>query len=158
MPRWLRYWELCCSPSGPSARSLTGAPQLTIVPPTIVEHNENDGGPVYTFVATDPEGKTIFWTLSGTDADDFEIAGGVLKFKNAPDYEIWLDDTLDNTPDTETTTDATTSDGIYEVTVRFSDGGSPGTHALKVDLQDVDEAGMIMLSPLQPQVGTRCQR
>ena len=141
------------------AQSSDGAPQLTIVPPNTVEHNENDDGPVYTFVATDPEGKTIFWTLSGTDADDFEIAHGVLKFKNAPDYEIPLDDTTDNTPDTDTTNsppamDTTISDGIYEVTVRFSDGGSAGTHAMKVDVQDVEEDGMIMLSPLQPQVGT----
>ena len=134
-----------------------GAPQLTIVPPNTVEHNENDGGPVYTFVATDPEGKTIFWTLSGTDADDFMIDNGVLQFKNAPDYEIPLDDTTENTPDTETTTDATTSDGIYEVTVRFSDGGNAAEHSMKVEVQDVEEDGMIMLSPIQPQVGTPLQ-
>ena len=127
-----------------------GAPQLTIVPPNTVEHNENDDGPVYTFQATDPEGKTIFWTLSGTDADDFMIDEGVLKFKNAPDFEIMLDGTMDNTPGDD-------SDGIYEVTVRFSDGGNAAEHAMKVDVQDVEEPGMIMLSPLQPQVGTPLQ-
>ena len=75
------------------AQSTDGPPQLTIVPPNTVEHNENDDGPVYTFVATDPEGKTIFWTLSGTDADDFMIENGVLMFKSAPDFEIPLDAT-----------------------------------------------------------------
>ena len=129
------------------AQSTDGAPQLTIVPPSTVEHNENDDGPVYTFVATDPEGKTIFWTLSGTDADDFMIEDGVLKFKNAPNFEIMLDATTSNTPVAD-------SDGVYEVTVRFSDGGTAGSHAIKVDVQDVEEDGMIMLSPLQPQVGT----
>ena len=127
-----------------------GAPQLTIVPPNTVEHNENDDGAVYTFVATDPEGRTIFWTLSGTDADDFEITNGVLKFKIAPDYEIPRDGTRDNTPVAE-------SDGVYEVTVRFSDGGNAAEHAMKVEVQDVGEAGEIMLSPIQPQVGTPLQ-
>ena len=81
------------------AQSTDGAPQLRIVPPNTVEHNENDGGPVYTFQATDPEGKEIFWTLSGIDAGDFMIEDGVLKFKSAPDFEIPLDNTTDNTPD-----------------------------------------------------------
>ena len=128
-----------------------GAPQLTIVPPNTVEHNENDDGPVYTFVATDPEGKEIFWTLSGTDADDFEITDGVLEFKNAPDFEIPLDGTPDNTPVVGA------SDGTYEVTVRFSDGGNAAEHSMKVEVKDVEEDGMIMLSPLQPQVGTPLQ-
>ena len=132
------------------AQSADGPPQLTIVPPNTVEHNENDDGPVYTFVATDPERRTIFWTLSGTDADDFMIAGGVLKFKNAPDYEIPRDDTRENTP-------VATSDGTYEVTVRFSDGGNAAEHDMKVEVQDVGEAGEIMFSPLQPQVGTPLQ-
>ena len=132
------------------AQSSDGPPQLTIVPPNTVEHNENDDGAVYTFVATDPEGKTIFWTLSGTDADDFEIADGVLTFKNAPDYEIPLDATTENTP-------VAASDGTYEVTVRFSDGGNAAEHSMKVEVQDVEEDGMIMLSPLQPQVGTPLQ-
>ena len=133
------------------AQSSDGPPQLTIVPPNTVEHNENDDGPVYTFVATDPEGKYIFWTLSGTDAGDFMIEDGVLKFRNAPDYEIPLDATPDNTPV------AGTSDGTYEVTVRFSDGGNAAEHSMKVEVQDVEEDGMIMLSPLQPQVGTPLQ-
>ena len=135
------------NPARRGAECTDGAPQLTIVPPSTVEHNENDDGPVYIFVATDPEGKTIFWTLSGTDADDFMIEDGVLKFKNAPNFEIMLDATTSNTPVAD-------SDGVYEVTVRFSDGGTAGSHAIKVDVQDVEEDGMIMLSPLQPQVGT----
>ena len=86
--------------------------------------------------------KTIFWTLSGTDAGDFTIVDGVLRFESAPDYEIPLDDTMpDNTPDTDTTPpdDTTTSDGTYEVTVRFSDGGNAAEHSMKVEVQDVEE-------------------
>ena len=52
---------------------------------------------------------------------------------------------------------AGTSDGTYEVTVRFSDGGNAAEHSMKVEVQDVEEDGMIMLSPLQPQVGTPLQ-
>ena len=42
------------------AQSTDGAPQLTIVPPNTVEHNENDDGPVYTFVASGSRGKNNF--------------------------------------------------------------------------------------------------
>ena len=139
----------------PVGAQSTGSPPQLVgdVPPATVEHDENDDGAVYTFRAIDPDGDTVIWTLSGTDADDFMIENGVLKFKSAPDYEIQLDDTLNNTPDA-TTSDGTTSDGTYEVTVRFSDGGSAGEHDLKVEVQDVEEPGMIMLSPIRPQVGT----
>ena len=77
----------------------------------------------------------------------------MLKFKNAPDYEIPLDAVVaqaENTP-------AAASDGTYEVTVRFSDGGNAAEHSMKVEVQDEEEDGMIMLSPLQPQVGTPLQ-
>ena len=90
----MSYWEHCCSPSGPSGRSLLVArPNSVLCPLRVEEHNENDGGAVYTFQAVDPDaGDTIFWTLSGTDADDFMIENGVLKFKSAPDFEIPLDE------------------------------------------------------------------
>ena len=135
------------------AQSNGSPPQLTVVPPNSVEHNENDDGPVYTFRAIDPDGDSIFWSVSGTDADDFTIENGVLKFKSPPDFEIQLDATTAAEPNTPTTG----SDGTYEVRLRFSDGGNAATHLLRVEVQDVEEPGMVMLSPLQPQVGTPLQ-
>ena len=76
----------------------------------------------------------------------------MLKFKNAPDYEIkrWTD-TTDNTPDTDYRQYPTVS---TKSPFGSATAAAAGTHAMKVDVQDVEEDGMIMLSPLQPQVGT----
>ena len=43
--------------------------------------------PVATFSATDQDGDAIVWSLSGRDAGDFTIVGGVLAFKSPPNYE-----------------------------------------------------------------------
>ncbi len=74
---------------------------------TIDDYDENGTDDVATYTATDPEGDTdITWSLGGPDSGDFDVAGGVLTFKNAPDYERPAD-----------------SDGNnhYEVTVQAAD-------------------------------------
>ena len=40
-----------------------------------------------TYTAVDPEMTAVKWSLSGDDAGDFDIDGGVLTFKKSPDYE-----------------------------------------------------------------------
>ena len=93
--------------------------------PTVSDYAENGTGPVATYMATDPEGEAIAWSLSGADADDFDIsAGGVLTFKSPPDYEAAADDDIDN---------------IYEVTVKASDGTNEDTSAVTVTVSNVDE-------------------
>ena len=67
---------------------------------------------------------TAEWSLSGTDADDFDINGGMLTFKASPDFE--------------TPTDADT-DNIYEVTVQANAGGEMGEVAVTVTITNVDE-------------------
>ena len=68
---------------------------------TAVSHAENTGPTVGTYTALDPEGHTITgWTLSGTDADDFSISDGVLRFSlpdtnSQPDYESPQDSSSD---------------------------------------------------------------
>ena len=47
------------------------------------EYAENGRSAVANFRATDPEGKSITWTVDGNDADDFSIVKGVLRFKNS---------------------------------------------------------------------------
>ena len=55
---------------------------------TIDDYDENGTDNVVTYTAVDPEGDTnITWTLAGSDSGDFDIIGGVLTFKNPPDYE-----------------------------------------------------------------------
>ena len=48
------------------------------------EYAENGTAAVATFTADDPEGKSITWSLAGTDADDFSIENGVLRFEGIP--------------------------------------------------------------------------
>ena len=63
---------------------------------------EGGTGPVATYVASDPGGGAISWSIPaksvGTDKQDFEITrqGGVLTFKNTPDYEAPHDSDGDN--------------------------------------------------------------
>ena len=75
------------------------------------EYAENRTSAVATFRATDPEGKSITWSLGGTDDAAFSIDNGVLRFKNSPNYED---------PNK-------LEDHMYEVTIQASDGGADTT-------------------------------
>ena len=55
--------------------------------PEIDEDGAPNAAAVATYVGTDPEGDTISWDLRGADAALFTIAGGVLEFMAAPDFE-----------------------------------------------------------------------
>ena len=102
------------------------------------EYAENGTAPVATFTAVDPERKAIEWSVTGTDAEDFTIVGGVLRFKESPNFE------------------AAGRDNTYEVTVNASDGTNDDTDDTKevtIEVTNVDEPGTVTLSILQPQVG-----
>ena len=105
-----------------------------------ISYPENGTGAVATLTAVDPEGESISWDLSGTDAADFDIENGVLRFKSSPDFEIPADANTDNT---------------YEVTVEASDGGADTTamEEVTIEVTNVEEPGTVMLTTLQPQVG-----
>ena len=50
-----------------------------------------------------------------------------------------------------------TQDHIYTATIQASDGGGANTTAMKeviIEITNVEEAGTVMLSTLQPQVGS----
>ena len=102
------------------------------------EYAENGTAAVTTFSATDPEGEDIVWTLTGDDMEDFTIVGGVLRFASSPNFEAAADDNTDNT---------------YEVTVNASDGTNSSTEEVTIAVTNVEEAGTVTLSTLQPQVG-----
>ena len=88
-----------------------------------VDYLENGNGPVATYTATDPEGLSITWGLSGDDEDEFSISNGVLSFVTSPDYD-----------------DGSTS---YSVTVEASDGNSASTLDVIVDIIDVNEPPVV---------------
>ena len=99
---------------------------------TAIDHAENEGTALAnaSYSATDPEGATIIWSLSGIDKDFFAISsGGVLSFAAEPDF------------------DARPLDDTYEVTVRATeeDDGDPltrelpGTLDVIVTLSNFDE-------------------
>ena len=58
---------------------------------------ENSTYALYTYQATDPEGGTITWSVSGTDGGDFDISErGALSFADVPDFEAPVDANRDN--------------------------------------------------------------
>ena len=90
-----------------------------------IDYAENGSGMVATYAATDPENGDIAWSLSGDDADDFEISGaGMLTFMSPPDFESPTDANADN---------------MYSVMVVASDGTNDGAMGVTVTVTDVDE-------------------
>ena len=69
---------------------LSTSPDSTFAQDTgVIMYAENGDTPVRTFTSEDPDEtrSAINWDVTGIDADDFEISGGVLTFKNPPNYE-----------------------------------------------------------------------
>ena len=58
-----------------------------VMGPASPEVAENGNTSVATYTATDPDGEGIEWVLTGSDSDAFTLSGGVLTFREAPDYE-----------------------------------------------------------------------
>ena len=112
-----------------------------------IMYAENSMDPVATYTATDPEGTAITsWTLAGTDADVFGINDGVLTFLKSPDYED-AKDVAGTQPST-----AVAGDNTYEVMVKAMDStGKTGMEEVMVEVTNVEEAGTVTLSAVQPQ-------
>ena len=101
---------------------------------------ENGEDPVGTFRARDQDGDPITWSLGGPDADLFSIEDGVLSFRKPPDYEDPQSAAAGGGP--------AEGRNVYRVTIR----ASGGRHDVTVTVTDVDEAGKVSISRLQPQV------
>ncbi len=90
-----------------------------------VDYAENGASMVATYTAADLENGDIAWSLSGDDADDFEISGaGMLTFMSPPDFESPTDANADN---------------MYSVMVVASDGTNDRAMGVTVTVTDVDE-------------------
>ena len=95
-----------------------------------------------TFTADDDDAETegtFTWSLSGPDAGDFTIPGGVLTFRKAPNFEKPADADKDN---------------VYVVTVVVTDpDNNRGEKSVEVRVTNADEPGEVALSALLPRVG-----
>ncbi len=100
---------------------------------------ENGTGPVASFSASDEGEHTIEWSLSGPDNDLFTIGGGVLAFREPPNYEE---------PQSAGAVGQRAEENVYRVTVE----AAGGTHDVTVIVTDVDEAGAASIVRPQPQV------
>ena len=103
-----------------------------------IEYAENGTLSVGAFHAYDQDGDAIEWSLSGPDADLFTIDGGVLRFRNPPNYE-----------EPHSAAGGRLADrNVYRVTIQ----ASGATHDVAVTVLDVDEAGTTSMDRPQPQV------
>ena len=98
-----------------------------------------------TYTATDPEGGAVTFTLSGDDAEDFNLTGDTpgtrtLVFEEEPDFENPEDYNGDN---------------VYEVTVVASDGVNDATRDVTVKVTNDQEDGELEVMPAQPRVGVQ---
>ncbi len=85
------------------------------------------------------DGDETTFSLSGDDKDLFDLSeGGVLTFKDDPDFENPKDDNKDN---------------AYKVTVEATDkNGLTGAKDVTIEVINVNEGGKVMLSTIQPGV------
>ena len=93
---------------------------------------------VETYTATGPDAASAAWSLSGDDEGEFRIAGGVLTFKTAPDFE--------------NPTDANT-DNVYMVMVEANDGTFMASRNVRVTVTNMDDPGSVTGLPATAMVG-----
>ena len=102
-----------------------------------IDENTSPGTPVGSaLTATDPNGDTLSYSLSGIHASSFDIDSGTgqLIVKDPLDYE---------------------TQSVYEVTVRVSDDRNASDYVdVTITITNVDEAGTVAVSLEKPEVGT----
>ena len=60
-------------------------PTVVVTGASAVDYEENGAEAVATYTSSVAD---VTWSLSGDDADDFTISGGVLEFTSPPDFEV----------------------------------------------------------------------
>lgn len=101
-----------------------------------VQENHNPTLVLFTYFATNPEGRPITrWYLGGADAGDFTInEDGALTFRNTPDYDLPADSNGDNE---------------YRITVRGYDGVTYGDLDLVTTVSNLNEHDPVIRSGSQ---------
>ena len=98
-----------------------------------VPENQSVDSVVYTAMATDADGDTLTYSLSGTDAARFTIDPntGAVRFIASPDFENPGDAGGDN---------------IYDITVTASDGDNSTNHAVTITVTNENDNDPIFIS------------
>jgi len=106
--------------SGSSGGANNAAPVITSSGSASVPENSTAA---YTALATDADGNSVSWSLSGTDAAKFSInaSTGAVTFINAPNFEWPTDSNEDN---------------VYAITVTASDGMASTSKAVSITVTD----------------------
>ena len=115
--------------SGGDADPITNSAPTFSSSSASISVQENTTGVIYTAQATDAEGNSINYALSGgVDQAKFSIdaSSGELRFVSAPDYEVPDDDGRDRT---------------YEVQISASDSLASSSMSLSVSITNVVEGG-----------------
>ena len=118
-------------------------PEFTGTPETAISYDENKTENVADYNARDEEGP-VTWSLTGTDRGDFAIStDGIVTFATTPNYEDAKDSNTDN---------------VYTFNVVSTDTQSGSTRrnatmSVTVTVVDLEEAGGITVSNLNPGVG-----
>ena len=129
-----------------------------------IMYAENADAPVRTFSSKDPEDMGIHWDVTGVDADDFSISGGVLTFNDSPNFEDPTDRGYDANDNGDFTDDGdfAPDDNMYQITIRASEMRESGrmdralsteTH-VTVEVTNEPEDGTVTIDLRQPEVGT----
>ena len=137
--------------------------------PVMLQHEENNSGPISTFLAEDPEGAGIDWDVTGTDAEFFTITSeGVLSFKKAPDFERPMDkvhatgidhstgvlkNSMSDPEDLVANTYAITVRATEERTLHYPGRVEWTETEVRVEVLDVDEDGKVVFQWREPEVG-----
>ena len=99
--------------------------ELTADMDSPISYMENGTDAVATYTADGPMADMATWTLEGDDAGDLSISNsGVLTFDATPDYEMAMDEGMDNT---------------YMVTVKAEAGGEMAMQDVTITVTDVNE-------------------
>ena len=99
----------------------------TITSGAIASFAENGTGTVYTVTATDPNLDTLTYSITGADANQFNInsSTGAVTFKTPPNFEAATDNGTNN---------------VYDINVIASDGSLTATNAVAITVTNVNEA------------------
>ncbi len=127
---------------GSNSGNMNSAPNITNTTFAIsVEENQTSA---FTITATDSDGDTLTYSLSGTDSSQFAVSSsGVVTFSSAPDYENPADSNTDN---------------VYEMTATVSDGSLSDSEDFSVTVtndtsDDVTTTGydgtILVMGPIQ---------
>ena len=102
-------------------------PEISASSKTEFSYEENKTSDMYTYRATDPEGDSFVWSLSGADVGQFSISEtGVLGFRTPPDFENPGDSDRNNEYVVAVVaTDDESNTSTLDVTVTVSDKNEP---------------------------------